>query len=102
MIGFVVMVCVQATCSKAKKTTETVKPKVLVFSKTRGYRHNSIPEGIEAIQKLGTENGFTVTATEDSTMFVKDTLQQYAAVVFLNTTGDVLGTPTGRSIYKLY
>ena len=93
LIVFAVVVCIQATCSKAKKTQVTVYSKVLVFSKTRGYRHNSIPEGISAIQQLGIENGFTVTATEDSSMFVKDSLQQYAAVVFLNTTGDVLDTP---------
>ena len=39
--------------------------KVLVFSKTAGFRHDSIPQGIAAIQALGTANGFTVDATED-------------------------------------
>ena len=39
---------------------------VLVFSKTGGFRHDSIPQGITAIQQLGAANGFTVTATEDS------------------------------------
>ena len=31
---------------------------VLVFSKTAGFRHDSIPEGIAAIQKLGAANDF--------------------------------------------
>ena len=68
----------------------TGKPKVLVFSMTNGFRHQSIPKGIAAIQKLGTENGFEVDATEDSTRFTEENLNQYQSVVFLCTTGDVL------------
>ncbi|WP_420810689.1 ThuA domain-containing protein, partial [Jiangella asiatica] len=63
---------------------------VLVFSKTAGFRHDSIPAGIAAIEELGAENGFEVTATEDAAAFTADNLAQYDAVVFLSTTGDVL------------
>ena len=42
--------------------------KVLVFSKTAGFRHDSIPQGITAIQQLGAANNFTVTATEDANL----------------------------------
>ncbi|ONK11350.1 Cytochrome c551/c552 [Streptomyces sp. MP131-18] len=63
---------------------------VLVFSKTAGFRHDSIEDGIAAITGLGAENNFSVTATEDSTAFTADNLAQYEAVVFLSTTGDVL------------
>jgi len=38
-------------------------PKVLVFSKTAGFRHDSIPDGIAAVRQLGAENGFAVDAT---------------------------------------
>ncbi len=64
--------------------------KVLVFSKTAGFRHDSIPQGIAAIQALGTANGFTVDATEDGAQFTDANLAQYDVVVFLSTTGDVL------------
>lgn len=64
--------------------------RILVFSKTTGFRHASIPNGKAAIQKLGKENGFEVDTTEDATLFTEDNLKKYAAVVFLNTTGDVL------------
>jgi type 1 glutamine amidotransferase len=64
--------------------------KVLVFSKTAGFRHSSIPNGIAAIQSLGSQNGFSVTATEDATQFTTANLTQYQAVVWLSTTGDVL------------
>jgi glucose/arabinose dehydrogenase/cytochrome c551/c552 len=65
-------------------------PKVLVFSKTAGFYHNSIPSGRTAIQKLGAENGFEVDTTTNANMFTEDTLKQYSAVIFLSTTGDVL------------
>src|SRR5688572_5597055 len=64
--------------------------RILVFSKTNGYRHSSIPNGKTAIEKLGKENGFDVDATEDSLAFSEDNLKKYAAVVFLNTTGNIL------------
>ena len=63
---------------------------VLVFSETAGFRHDSIDEGIAAIQALGAANDFEVDATEDSTQFNSANLAQYDAVVFLSTTGDVL------------
>lgn len=63
---------------------------VLVFSKTAGFRHASIGDGVEAIRKLGDQHGFSVQATEDAAAFTDDNLRAYDAVVFLNTTGDVL------------
>jgi len=63
---------------------------VLVFSKTAGFRHDAIPAGIQLIRDLGSANSFTVTATEDSNQFNATNLAQFEAVVFLNTTGDVL------------
>jgi type 1 glutamine amidotransferase len=65
---------------------------VLVFSRTTGFRHASIPDGIAAIQALGAANGFTVEATEDPAAFTEANLARFAAVVFLMTTGDVLDT----------
>ncbi|MET8627856.1 ThuA domain-containing protein [Kitasatospora sp. NPDC004669] len=64
--------------------------KVLVFSKTGGYRHDSIPIAVQGIEDLGTANGFTVDATEDDTVFTPANLADYQAVVFALTTGDVL------------
>jgi len=63
---------------------------VLVFSKTAGYRHASIPAGIAAIQILGAQERFRVDASEDASVFTDENLRRYRAVIFLNTTGDVL------------
>ncbi|MFI6080976.1 ThuA domain-containing protein [Streptomyces sp. NPDC051217] len=83
-----------STPAPAAAPTRAAAPltKVLVFSKTAGFRHSAIPAGIAAVQRLGAANGFTVTATEDAGAFTAAGLAQYQAVVWLSTTGDVLNT----------
>ena len=65
-------------------------PRILAFSKTAGFRHESIPDAVAAVRRLGAENGFAVDATEDASVFRDAELAPYDAVVFLLTTGDVL------------
>lgn len=64
--------------------------RVLVFSRTLGFRHDSIPDGIAAVEALGAEHGFGVDATEDADRFTPAGLAAYRVVVFMSTTGDVL------------
>jgi cytochrome c len=64
--------------------------RVLVFTRTTGFRHASIPAAIAAVQALGAANDFAVDATENPAAFTDSCLARYAAVLFLNTTGDVL------------
>lgn len=64
--------------------------RVLVFSKTKGFRHESIEAGINAFTKLGADNNIQVDFTEDASRFNAADLKNYQAIVFLNTTGDVL------------
>jgi type 1 glutamine amidotransferase len=61
-------------------------PKVLVFSKTTFYYHESIPDGIAAIQGLGKQMHFDVDTTADASKFTDNNLKQYAAVIFLSTS----------------
>ena len=71
-------------------TVASAQTRVLVFSKTAGFRHGSIGVGKIAMLKLGKENGYIVDTTEDASVFTEKNLKRYGAVVFLNTTGDVL------------
>ncbi|MFC4607052.1 ThuA domain-containing protein [Streptomyces maoxianensis] len=64
--------------------------RVLVFSKTAGFRHDSIPAGVAALKELGKTSNMTVDATEEAAQFTSSNLARYDAVVFLSTTGDVL------------
>ncbi|MBP2708528.1 ThuA domain-containing protein [Microbispora sp. RL4-1S] len=76
--------------------------KVLVFSKTTGFRHDAIPDGIAAVQKLGQENNFAVDTTEDSALFTDQNLAQYQAVIFMSTTGDPLSTQDQKDAFQRY
>lgn len=64
--------------------------RVLVFSKTAGFRHDSIEVATQTIAALGAQHGFEVVATEDAAAFAADNLDGFDTVVFLMTTGDVL------------
>lgn len=84
----------------------TCKPReeqdnVLVFSKTAGYRHTSIAKGAETIDRLGQTNGFTVAHSEDASLFTAENLKQFKAVVFLNTTGNILSEQQ-KGAFKAY
>jgi len=64
--------------------------RVLLFTRTLGFRHDSIPDGIAAVEALGQAHRFAVDATEDADAFTPANLAHYRVVLFLSTTGDVL------------
>jgi PKD repeat protein len=74
--------------------SETTDPSkdfnVLVFSRTAGFRHSNIDEGITAIKLLGEQHNFGVDAIEEPSLFTDAFLNRYDAVIWLSTTGDVL------------
>jgi type 1 glutamine amidotransferase len=96
-LAFIVLV---AFCSISFVGSKKI-PKVLVFSKTKGFHHASIPAGIAAIQKLGAENNFEVDTTTDASLFTKKNLKKYAAVIFMSTTGDVLNNEQ-QAVFEKY
>ena len=65
-------------------------PRVLVFSKTKGWVHTSIPFANKAIEKLGKENGYMVDLSQDAAIFNDEDLKFYDAIIFNNTTGNIL------------
>lgn len=63
--------------------------KVLIFSKTTGFRHESIPKGVEVVTELLNNNKIQTFHTEDAAYFSKEKLNDFDAVLFLSTTGDI-------------
>jgi hypothetical protein len=61
--------------------------RLLVYTRTTGYRHDSIPAGVAALHNL---DGYSADATEDPAVFRPGVLRDYAAIVFLSTSGEVL------------
>lgn len=62
---------------------------VLIFTKTEGFRHKSIPKGIETVTKILKAENISTVHSEDSNYFIADSLRQFDAVIFLNTTGNL-------------
>ncbi|KAK0614552.1 trehalose utilization-domain-containing protein [Immersiella caudata] len=72
---------------------------VLLFSRTLAYRHDSIPAGIKgtlpAITTLSATSQssaqpFTVTPSEDPTLFSPTTLSRFAVIILLQCSGEFL------------
>ncbi|WP_343531387.1 ThuA domain-containing protein [Pedobacter sp.] len=78
------------------------KDKVLVFSLTKSFRHQSIKEGIIAIKALGANNSFEVDTTESVNSFTLENLSKYKALVFLNPTGSNVFTEEQKQALKSY
>jgi type 1 glutamine amidotransferase len=67
------------------------KRKILIYSKTGGFRHGSIAIGAKAITLMGDQTGaYTAHHTEDESFFEPEKLKTFDAVFMLNTTGDCL------------
>ena len=89
-----------AKVEKALPAAAPAKPKqarnILVFSRTAGFRHSSIPIGVRAVTLMGDKtNAYTVTATEDESMLEPAKLAKFDAVFMLNTTGNCFRPKTG-------
>lgn len=64
--------------------------RILVFTRTEGFRHGSIEAGVRMFKRVGEDLRFEVVQSEDPALFTSDGLSGFDAVVFLSTTGDVL------------
>ncbi len=64
------------------------KGNILIFSHTTGFRHDSIPDGIAAVERIARERGLAVTKSEDPELFSKQGLQRFGIIVLLSTTTD--------------
>jgi type 1 glutamine amidotransferase len=64
--------------------------RVLIFSRTTGFRHDSIPNAIATVSALGAANGYVAEATEDPAAFTVTNLARFHVIVFAQTTGDPL------------
>jgi type 1 glutamine amidotransferase len=63
---------------------------LLVYTRTSGYRHESIEDGVQALKKLCAKHGYQMQHTEDPDSFTDAGLKPYDVVIFLSTSNDVL------------
>jgi uncharacterized protein len=63
--------------------------KALLITTTKGWHHESIDQGVLALQELARKNFFDLVLFEDPNSITDKNLDQYQVVIFLNTTGDI-------------
>ncbi len=89
------LILVLAACAPSTPTPAPPapdRPRVLVYTEAWGWRHDSIPQAVDALRALADEAGFDIVHSEDAALFDDETLGGFRAVAFANTTGDVLDT----------
>lgn len=91
LLALVALVALLASACASRPPAAPEPFGVLVYTRTAGFRHDSIGAGAAALAELGAEHGFTAVRTEDPAVFTDEGLAPFRVVVFLNTTGDVLG-----------
>jgi type 1 glutamine amidotransferase len=102
LIAMLVLAALIATGPASSSGETAPRFRVLVFTKTTGFRHDSIPVGIATIQRLGREHRFAVDRTEDEQAFTDRNLARYAALVFLSTTGEPIAGGDHRRAFQRY
>lgn len=74
--------------------------KALLFTKTAGFHHTSIHEGVDGVRALASRHNFSVDWQEDPSVFSEQRLKNFDVVIFLNTTGDILNAEQQASFEK--
>ncbi len=73
------------------------KKRVLVFSRTNGFRHKSIATGKQALKMMAESTGaFDVVISDDLENFDQDKIKGFDAICFLNTTQNVFSPKKGE------
>ena len=71
---------------------------VLVITTTNGFRHKSIPKGIEKMKDWSIEQQWNITFSDDSTQVNQRVLDKTDVLVFLNTKGNILGDSERKAL----
>jgi type 1 glutamine amidotransferase len=102
-VYFALALALCTACGEGPTAQAGPKPfRVLVFTKTTGYRHDSIPSGVAAIKRLAARHSFSVDTTADAGRFATRTLDRYDVVVFLSTTGTPIKGGMQRTAFESY
>jgi type 1 glutamine amidotransferase len=98
--GMIMLVFVLSFISLSGYSQGGAQFRVLLFSKTDGFHHESINEGVTAIKKLAERHVFSVDWQENAAVFNDKGLEKYHAIIFLNTTSNVLNDEQQKAMEK--
>ena len=98
---FLAFCLILVTCKTEDSTSNAIVPNVLIFTKTRAFRHECIEPGVKAIQNYFSNHGITSVQSEDSLLFTPEKLKSFDAIMFFQTTGNVLDS-NGQDAFMKY
>ncbi|RDX43802.1 class I glutamine amidotransferase-like protein [Lentinus brumalis] len=87
--------------AQTTSATQLNTARILIYSATRDFRHDSIPTAVDALVQRGPSYQVAFDHTEDQTWFTDERLAQYDAVLFLSNTGEVLDE-AGKAAFERY
>lgn len=80
--------CLTVSSALAQSAVTPGAANILIYSATKGFRHDSIPTAVQALKSRSAGHNITFEDTEDFTWFREDRLGKYDVIVFLSTTGE--------------
>lgn len=91
----------------ALSAAQAADKKVLVYTRNfvtggKGYVHDNIQASVDAIRKMGRENGFAVDVSDDPKVFTPGNLKQYRALIFSNSNNEAFENDDQRAAFKGY
>ena len=95
--------------AKAKQIVQTIplkvqpkeKRKVLIYGISWGPHRNGMLTAVEILKMIGEETGaYESVVSFDLANFEPEALKQFDAVIFPNSTGDVLVRPVAKDVFK--
>nr|WP_221382847.1 ThuA domain-containing protein [Actinoplanes polyasparticus] len=76
--------------------------RALLFTKTAGYRHDSIPAGISMFQQQAAANNFELVHSEDAGVFTPANLATFDVLIMFQTSGMVWTSAAQRQAVEGY
>nr|XP_031860442.1 uncharacterized protein CI109_004052 [Kwoniella shandongensis]KAA5527514.1 hypothetical protein CI109_004052 [Kwoniella shandongensis] len=76
-------------------------PRVLVYTATAGYRHDSIPTAIQVLGGVAGQYGVEFVFSEDKSQFTNETLSGFDGVMFISNSEEVLDA-TGQAALQTF
>ena len=107
MLGFLMLFLLVGDVAAAYAGAAGDTKKVLVYTRNhvtngKGFVHDNIQSSVDAIKKLGEENGFGVDVSADPEVFNPENLKQYAAIIFSNSNNEAFETQSQRDSFRRY
>lgn len=99
-MGFLFLLFILLSCSSPVNQVEGKRVNLLIFTKTRAFRHESIEPGVKAIQSYFASKGITSVQSEDSLMFTDEKLKSFDVIMFFQTTGNILDSMEQEAFMK--